>query len=167
MEIEKNHTCCFIGHRVMIETEKLSKALQDAIERLIVEEKVHTFLFSGKAKFDNLCFYIVSHLKQKYPYIQRIKTRTDFPFINGDFNDYIMDSYYDDTYYPGRILNTRGMIYQGKSEKERIDMSGFCIVFHDKSNDFLEELLYDSEEFTAKAAMKYAKSKGICMIQVG
>ena len=46
--------------------------MREAVERLIVEEGVDTFFFGSRSKFDELCHIVVTELKEKYPYIQRI-----------------------------------------------------------------------------------------------
>lgn len=165
MEIEKKYTCCFIGYRMMGTSTILSKKLVNAIEKLIVEEKVCTFLFSGTGKFDCLCFYATSFLKQKYPHIQRIKVRTNFSLSNSSFIEYTFENDYDDNFYPGRRYHTN-KIFRGNSEKERIDMSNFCIAYYNKDHDFTEELLCNSGELTTKVGIAYAKSKDTRMIQV-
>ena len=50
----KENTCCFIGHRTINETEELKLKLNEIIEKLIVDEKVDTFLFGSKSRFDGL-----------------------------------------------------------------------------------------------------------------
>ncbi len=45
----KDKTCCFFGHRTINETEELKERLTEIIEKLIVKEKVDTFLFGSKS----------------------------------------------------------------------------------------------------------------------
>lgn len=45
--MERN-TCCFFGHRKIDETEELKSKLIEIIEKLIVDEKVDTFLFGRR-----------------------------------------------------------------------------------------------------------------------
>ena len=49
--IMKDKTCCFFGHRTINETEELKSKLIEIIEKLIVDEKVDTFLFGSKSRF--------------------------------------------------------------------------------------------------------------------
>ena len=153
MKPEKDRACCFFGHGQVDVEGELYDRVKSMIERLIVEDKVDTFLFGRKSEFDILCFYAVTKLKEKYPHIKRIYTRTDFPFINGEFIDY--ERYYDDTYYPGRILHDGKTVYKGQSEKERLDMSGTCLLYDEKE---LSEPWFDFE---------YAKQTGVCVIDIG
>ena len=60
MNIE--NTCCFIGHRTINETEELKNEVCEIIENLILFQKVDTFLFGSKSKFNDLCFDVVFQL---------------------------------------------------------------------------------------------------------
>ena len=64
--------CSFFGHRDTPQTDELKQKVRETVERLIVEEGVDTFLFGSRSKFDELCHMVVTELKEKYPYIQRI-----------------------------------------------------------------------------------------------
>ena len=66
------NTCCIIGHRTINETEELKSKLIEIFENLITEKQVHTFLFGSKSKFNDLCYQIVTNLKEKYNQIKRI-----------------------------------------------------------------------------------------------
>lgn len=71
----KEKTCCFIGHRKIEETSKLRGELYEIIERLIKDEKVDTFLFGSKSRFNDLCHELVTKIKEKYPHIKRVYVR--------------------------------------------------------------------------------------------
>ena len=60
-----NKTCCFFGHRTINETEELKTKLCEAVEDLITNKNVDTFLFSSKSRFDELCLEIVTKIKGK------------------------------------------------------------------------------------------------------
>ena len=64
--------CSFFGHRDTPQTEELKQKVRETVERLIVEERVDTFLFASRSNFDELCYIVVTELKEKYPHIQRI-----------------------------------------------------------------------------------------------
>ena len=64
--------CSFFGHRDTPQTEELKQKVREAVERLIAEEGVDTFLFGSRSKFDELCHIVVTELKEMYPHIQRI-----------------------------------------------------------------------------------------------
>lgn len=120
----KANTCCFFGHRTINESEELKIKLREAVEKLIVEENVDTFLFGSKSRFDALCLEIVSEIKEKYPHIKRIYVRAEFPFIDDSFKAYLM-KLYDDTYYPEKILGAGKAAYVERNY-EMIDSSRFA-----------------------------------------
>lgn len=69
--------CSFFGHREIEITEDLVLKLTVFIEKLIVNKNFGIFYFGGFGMFDDLCYKIVSQLKQKYPYVKRIFCLSD------------------------------------------------------------------------------------------
>lgn len=151
-----NHTCCFIGHRTVNETDELRTKLTETIERLISDENVDTFLFGSKSRFDSLCLEIVSNLKEKYPYIKRIYVRAEFPVIDDDYKAYLLRSY-EDTYYPKQIKNAGKAVYVERNF-EMIDNSRFCIVYYN------EETAPKTRKSGTRIALDYATKKGAQII---
>lgn len=66
-------SCCCIGHRKIEITEKLESEIYAYAENLILKHNVQTFLFGSKSEFDFLCHKIITTLKEKYPFIKRIR----------------------------------------------------------------------------------------------
>ena len=97
-----NNTCCFFGHRTIKEIEELRTKITEAVEKLISDENVDTFLFGSKSEFDRLCLELVTKLKEKHPHIKRIYVRAEFPYINDAYLTYLLKSY-DETYYPEKL----------------------------------------------------------------
>ena len=125
----KENTCCFFGHRKISLTDELVCNLKRAIENLIVENKIDTFLFGSKSDFDELCLSIVTELKNKYPHIKRIYVRAEFPYIDEKYQSYLLNKY-DETYYPDRLLNAGRAVYVERNY-EMIDKSNYCICYYD------------------------------------
>lgn len=123
--------CCFLGHRKIEITDLLEMNLRNAIKRLIVEEKIETFLFGSKSQFNDLCYQIVSELKSCFPNVKRIYVRAQSPYINEDYKAYLLEKY-EETYYPKSALNSGKSSYI-KRNFEMIDKSRFCIVYFDKN----------------------------------
>lgn len=121
------NTCCFLGHRKIEITNELRNKLYNIIEKLIIEENVDTFLFGSKSQFDDLCYQITSELKGDYPYIKRIYVRAQFPYINNDYRNYLLQSY-EETYYPTSIIKAGKSVYV-EINCEMINKSKFCIMF--------------------------------------
>ena len=125
----KATTCCFFGHRKITLTDELVRNLRIAIEHLIVEKKIDTFLFGSKSDFDELCLTTVTELKNKYPHIKRIYVRAEFPYIDEKYQSYLLNKY-DKTYYPDRLLNAGRAVYVERNY-EMIDKSNYCICYYD------------------------------------
>ena len=126
------NTACFFGHRTINETEELKERLIEIIEKLIVDEKVDTFLFGSKSRFNSLCQETVTELKEKYPHIKRVYVRAEYPDINEQYTNYLLESY-EDTYYPEHIRSSGRAAYVERNY-EMIDNSYFCIVYYDDAN---------------------------------
>lgn len=142
------NTSCFIGHRTINETEELKIKLCEIIESLIVKEKIDTFLFGSKSRFDSLCLELVTKLKEKYPHIKRIYVRAEYPVIDENYKAYIL-KYYDDTYYPKKLIGATKSVYV-KRNYEMIDSSRFCIIYYD------ENYLPSERKSGTKIALEYS-----------
>ncbi len=148
----KENTCCFFGHRTINETEELRKKLTETIERLITDKNVDTFLFGSKSRFDSLCLELVTKIKEKYPHVERIYVRAEFPVINDEYKSYLLKSY-EDTYYPEKIMNSGRAAYVERNH-EMIDNSKYCIVYYDEVN------APTTRKSGTKIALDYALKKG-------
>ena len=122
------HTCCFIGHRTIAETEALRREITETVERLITDENVDTFLFGSKSRFDSLCLELVSKLKAKYPHVKRIYVRAEFPHITEEYRAYLLQSY-DETVFP-ELLHRAGRAVYVERNREMINNSRFCIFYY-------------------------------------
>lgn len=100
--MDKNRSCCFIGHRKIEETTELKNNLIKIIEDLILTKNVDTFLLGSKSQFNDLCKKALNELKEKYSHISRIYVRAEFQYIDDDYKAYLLKEY-DDTYYPEQI----------------------------------------------------------------
>ena len=120
-------TCCFLGHREICETEDLKKRIYEIVEMLITEKAVYTFLFGSKSRFNSVCYEIVTQLKVKYPHIQRVYVRAEFPVIDDSYKEYLLENY-EDTYYPDSILRAGRAVYI-KRNKIMIDESEYCVFY--------------------------------------
>ena len=148
----KANICCFFGHRTINETEKLRTKIIEAVERLITDEDVDTFLFGSKSRFDSLCLELVTKLKEKYPHVKRIYVRAEFPYINDDYLTYLLKSY-DDTYYPEKLHGSGRAAYVERNY-EMINNSKYCIVYYDEPN------APTTRKSGTKIALDYAIKKG-------
>lgn len=119
---------------------KRFERVNELIEKLIVEENVSGFLFVGTSDSEYIFLSVITKLKTKYPHIQRIRTSIGVPFF-GDYFVYQFEEYFDDTYYPGRIISTYPdrKVYRGNGERE--GLCDFCIVYDEEIDDMRIEIL--------------------------
>lgn len=75
MQIHKS--CSVFGHSKIVITNSLKEKLYLTFENLIRQENVGYFYFGGFGEFDDLCWQIVTSLKEKYPNIKRIFCLSD------------------------------------------------------------------------------------------
>lgn len=164
-----NHSkaCCFIGHRKISENDELKNKLYSVIEYLIIKKNVSHFYFGSKSAFNDLCYRIVSDLKEIYPYIQRIYVRAEFPYIDSSYHAYLL-TYYEDTYFPESLIHAGKSVYIERNFKI-IDQSQYCIVYYDenyipsKRKKSKRDLTEYTPQSGTKIAYEYAKKKGICI----
>lgn len=143
------NTCCFFGHRKINDSKELREKIVEVVERLIVKDKVDTFLFGSKSEFDSLCLEIVSKLKEKYGYIKRIYVRAEFQFIKDNYRKYLLN-FYDDTYFPEKVIGAGKAVYIQRNY-EMIDKSKYCVVYYEPSL---------TRKSGTKIALDYAVKRG-------
>lgn len=166
----KESTCCFFGHRKVNVTNELINRLNNIIERMIVEEKIDTFLFGSKSEFDEFSLKVVTKLKDKYPHIRRIYVRAEFPYIDNDYRAYLLKQY-EDTYFPENLVNAGRASYVERNY-EMIDKSKFCVIYYDES--YMPPKRKNNKDVHAdiqpnsgtKLAYDYANKKKIKIINV-
>ncbi|MBR6902843.1 MAG: hypothetical protein IKN39_03015 [Clostridia bacterium] len=151
-------TCCFIGHRTINETEKLKAQIYEIVENLIVKEKVGTFLFGSKSRFNDLCYETVTEIKEKYPHIKRVYVRAEYPFIKEDYKTYLLEKY-EDTYYPEKIIGAGKSVYIERNF-EMIKNSDFCVIYNN------EQTAPKHRKSGTQAAADYAEGQKKKIIEV-
>ena len=170
IERDKTHTCCFFGHRKIKKTEALWNKVYTVIEELIRDYNVHIFLFGSKSEFDDLCLNIVTELKEKYPYINRVYVRAAYADINDDYTDYLLKSY-EDTYFPERMRGAGRASYVERNQ-EMINKSTFCVVYYDETyspprrKNSCRDLTDYQPKSGTKLAYDYANKKGLKIINM-
>lgn len=147
----RENTCCFFGHRSIIETEELKAQLTETVKKLITDENVDTFLFGSGSSFNSLCLELVTQIKEKHPHIKRIYVRAEFPYITDQYLAYLLKSC-DDTYYPEKILGAGRAAYVERNY-EMINNSKYCIVYYD------EQCAPSTRRSGTKIALDYAVKK--------
>ncbi|MBQ8295262.1 MAG: hypothetical protein IJX87_02375 [Clostridia bacterium] len=124
-------TCSFFGHRNIRGSPELCETIRQTVVRLMQENGVKIFLFGSASRFDELCLKIVTEIKAEYPEIQRVYVRSQYPYLEKDYKEYLLESY-DDTYMPNRIENAGKASYVERNQ-EMIDASDFCVFYCDEA----------------------------------
>ncbi len=154
----KRNICCFFGHRNVNETEELKENLIEIVEKLIIEKKADTFLFGSRSRFNNLCYEVVTEIKEKYRHIKRVYVRAEYPYIDEPYKNYLLENY-EETYYPENILRAGRASYVERNY-EMIDNSQYCIVYYDEN---CAKIIRKSG---TKIALDYAVKRGKIIIRV-
>jgi len=168
LNYDKEHCCCFFGHRKIAETKELRDKLYTVVENLIKDYEVHTFLFGSKSEFDDLCFDIVTELKEKHSHIKRVYVRAAYADINDDYTDYFLESY-EDAYFPERMRGAGRASYVERNQ-EMINKSTFCVIYYDETyspsrrKNSRRDLIDYQPNSGTKLAYDYAKIKGLKII---
>ena len=154
----QKYTCCFIGHRKINISQELKKRLKALIEELIINKNVNTFLFGSESEFDDLCYQVVSELKEKYPYIKRVYVRAEFLQITDNYKAYLLQGY-EDTYYPQEVRGAGKAAYI-KRNFNMINKSEICVIYY--SEDCLPKI----RKSGTKLALDYAilKNKKVMLL---
>ena len=129
--MNKNKTCCFIGHRKIDETDELKAKIYHTVEDLILNKNVTVFLFGSKSQFDSLCRRITTDLQEKNPAVRRIYIRAEYEYISPEYKTYLLKEY-DDTYFPDKISGAGKASYV-ELNQIMIDQSDYCIFYYDKN----------------------------------
>ena len=153
---KREYACCFIGHRDTPVTEELKNKLTQIIENLVRQDNVYTFLFGSQSRFDDVCRNVVTKLKEKYPYIKRIYVRAEYPRIDENYENYLLQ-FFEYTYFPKRVENAGRAVYV-KRNLEMIDNSKYCVAYYD------EKYLPQNRNSGTKIAYEYAVKSGSIVI---
>lgn len=145
-------TCCVFGHRKIAEKEKLEKRLAEIFENLIVNENVDTFLLGSRSQFDDLCCEVLAIKKEKYPHIQRVYVRGEFPYISERYENYLLEKC-ERTYFPERAINAGRFVYVERNY-EMIDNADICVVY------FKDDYLPPKRKYSRRDLLSYQPKSG-------
>ena len=157
------NTCCFIGHRKIEVPENLENRLYNLLEDLIINKNVRVFLFGSRIEFNDICYEVVSKLKEKYPDLKRIYVRAEYPYISKDYENFLLGSY-EETYFPEKIQKAGRLVYVERN-CEIIDKSAYCIFYYkedykpDIKKQSKRSLSYYQPKSGTKLAYDYAVMK--------
>ena len=166
----KTKKCCVFGHRRITDEAKLKVSLTEIIENLIINENVDTFYIGSRSDFDSLCRKVLSEQKKIHSHIKRIYVRAEFPHINKNYKNYLLESC-EGTYFPKKAQNAGKAVYVERN-REMIDKSDICIVYY--KDDYLpperkksqRDLTYYQPKSGTGIAYKYAVQKSKIIINL-
>ena len=121
---------CFLGHRTIEKREELAKSLTEIIE-LLINKGYTTFLFGSNSAFIDLSWEIVTKLKEKYPFINRVYVRSSYQYIDKSYENYLLQ-FYEKTYFPQKLENAGKLSYVERNY-EIIDNSICCIFYYNEN----------------------------------
>lgn len=124
MEIK---SCCFIGHRKVLETEQVKSYLNKTVIELL-NQGVREFFFGSRSQFDDIAWEAVTEQRKKYPDIKRIYVRSMYRELSDYYEKYLLESY-EETFMPERIENAGRASYVERN-KEMIKLSDVCVFYY-------------------------------------
>lgn len=120
-------SCCFIGHRNIEITDKLTNRVRTVILELLNKD-VEIFYFGSRSQFDDLCYETVTELKKEFNNIQRVYVRAEYPHIDSNYTNYLLQ-FYEDTFYPSQLEGSGKLAYVERN-RLMIDASDYCVFYY-------------------------------------
>lgn len=141
----KGKACSFFGHRKIKITEELKNKIKIMVEDLIITHNVCVFLFGSRSEFNDLCYCIVTELKDRYCEIRRVfyscKSETcilesERKKYNKIYNQFLIDKFktlfFEEEFeYNAKYISGRASYVE--RNYAMIDDSDFCIFYYDKN----------------------------------
>ena len=121
----------FIGHRKLQADGSFRARLKELVLSLVDDRGADVFLFGSKSEFDDLCLEVVSEIKKERPDIKRIYVRAEYPYIDKDYEDYLL-GIYDATYIPENVIEAGKAAYVERN-RHMIDKADICVFCYDKN----------------------------------
>lgn len=129
--------CSILAPKVITFTDGLENKIIKCIKKLIIEDKVTTFLFEPRSNFGIICLKIISQFKKDYPNIQRIcyTSKNEHCIIESEYNDnfntiaYDQEIHYENKYFTRKFSNI-------ERDWKMIDASDICLFYYDKNESY-------------------------------
>ena len=140
-----------IGHKQIDITPTLTENLYAYLNQSIINKKVDIFLFGSNSQFNDLCYKIVSNLKEKFSHVKRVYVRAEYENIHDDYKNYLL-SMYEETFFPIEAHNAGYRAYI-KRNQVMIDMCDEVLTYYNPNG------LSPHSSSGTHIAMKYATQK--------
>ncbi len=145
--MQQQKACSFFGHSEIEINDDLKNRLSTTIEKLIADGYGY-FYFGGFGMFDDLCWQIVTKLKDKYPFIKRIYCLFDPRHLRKSKRPkWLKDEDYEEFVYLDLDFDWwyKRIYFRNCAIIDRSD----CVIFY----------VNHTQNSGAYKAMKYAKGK--------
>lgn len=167
--------CAFLGHKKINVSHNQIVLLEKFIEHLITNYKVQCFLFGSKSEFIQLCFKIVTKLKNKYTYLKLIfiPCKSESAFLKSEISNFSQQqiNFYKNLGFDvckecyDQILDFPNKYKSGKAsyiKRNRyiIDLSDVCIFYYNSDYGV------SNRNSGTKLAFNYATKKNKKIINV-
>lgn len=138
------NTCSFFGHRNTILDNNKYQLLIKIIKDLIINKGVTVFLFGSHSRFNDICYKIVSKLKEKHPQIKRIAytCKNESCVLESDIQNHPnifsfiesqnIDLFIVDEEFDYKTKYTSGKASYIERNQAMIDNSYYCIFYYNK-----------------------------------
>ena len=128
-----NRTCCFFGHRIVLNVDKVKKDLLNIVEKLI-EVGYSRFIVGNRGEFDCIVLKVCNELKKTYDieiYVVFSNERSFFNkenFNNQKYNDcYLIMYEIEEVFYKNKIAFTN---------KKIVDDSDLVVCYVDMNREY-------------------------------
>ncbi len=124
------NSLCFIGHRKIENTSELREKLRVILYEYI-QKGVVNFIFGDHSAFNDICYEIVTELKEKFPAIKRIYFRKDYE----DADEYTMQFLikgFEESVCPKGVGNAGRASYVERNQA-MIRESEICIFYYNEN----------------------------------
>lgn len=155
------HSVCFIGHRRINDTPEFRRRLTAVILSLI-KSGYANFIFGDRSQFNDVCYEIVTNLKEKYTRIKRIHFRKDYENAD-DYTMQFLKIGYEQSICPAGVEKA-GRFRYIKRNTAMIDESNLCVFYYDENfrhsrKDNRHDVCKSQGKSGTAHAFYYAKSK--------
>ena len=126
--------CAFFGHRTIGDKGELKEKVSVLVEELI-QKGFTVFLFGGFGEFDELCYDVVSGLKEKYSTIKRVYCLHDERYLRERKRPkYLRTKAYEEfVYFPLEFDYWYTRIYYRNCEM--VDKSDYLVFYAESRKD--------------------------------
>ena len=95
---------------------------------------------------------VLKELKLKYPHIDRIYIRAEYPYIGEDYHAFLLESC-DETYFPEELLGSGRSVYV-KRNQILIEQSTVCVFYYKAESQAISEMPQEPHTLGRKGPQK-------------